>query len=136
MKKEVREKKHNVFSLINIIFFVLMLAISIIFYYSLDKVLGKGFGFKEIGVALLFAIVVSSIFFFIRALMINNAYLAVGVGLLAIAGLAYGFSLRYAGNNSTVFMLIGIALMIIYLGINFWKFKSQDKEDKNEYDDE
>jgi len=135
VKQEKKIVRFKVWDLANSALFCFLLIISLVFYFLVDKSIGKSFGFSDILWALIFAVVVGTFFFWIRAFMMNNPYLFAGIGFLGIGALCYGFSLRYVGRNSTIFMIIGIFILLAYLIFSFIKFRKNDNSDEKEFDD-
>ena len=140
-----KEEKPRLFNWTAIILFSAFLLIGIIFYVSLsivksgeNPVSANGvvtlspqdikdfsFGIKEIIFAIVFALLMTGFLFWIKSITRKNAYLGAIIGLITCVILIYAFSIRYRGPYSTGFMIIVSLIVLIFLGINFWKFKGR-----------
>ncbi len=137
MKKEdVPEKGRFRIDFLSVGLFFVLLMIAIVFFYLLNNKTGSGFGIMEIIISLVFAFVVSALLFWSKTMMVSNAYMGAAIGVFVVILLGYGFTFRYAGTYSTIFMIITGAVILVYLGINFFKYKSEDKPIPHEFDEE
>lgn len=155
MKKGVLKREESDEKLLDrgvIILFVVFLVIGIVFYVSLSiiksgdsrsgtggAVLTEGekgkfsFGIEEILFSLVFAFLMVGFLLWTKSISIKNAYLGSCIGLLGLGILAYAFYLRYRGPYSNVFMIATGLVVVVYLGINFFKYKKGDN--KEEFDE-
>ena len=158
MKKEdlARGKSEEKFlNLGVIILFSAFLLIGIVFYVSLSIVksgeisngastgnvaLGPGegsnfdFGIGEIMFAIAFAALMTGFLLWSKSIIVKNAYLGAIIGILGAVIFGYGFYLQYRGLYSTIFMGITGVVVLAYLGMNFFKYKKEDKYEEEEFD--
>ena len=153
--KRFSEKKEEEFKLFNwtaMILFGAFLLIGIVFYVSLSIVksgekptsangvvtLSPGeitdfsFGIKEIIFSIVFAFLMAGFLLWIKSIIKKNSYLGIIIGIIGTVILGYAFSLRYRGFYSSWFMVIAGLIVLIFLGINFWKFKKTKNNDDDE----
>lgn len=155
MKKEVlkgEERDEKLLDRSVIILFVVFLVIGIVFYVSLsiiksgDSRSGTGgavliegekgkfsFGIEEILFSLVFAFLMVGFLLWTKSISIKNSYLGGCIGLLGLGILVYAFYLRYRGPYSSVFMITTGLVVVVYLVMNFLKYKKG--EDKEQFDE-
>ena len=109
--------------------FVVMLVIGNVFFVMVGgpEFTGVGFGFGEILLALAFAVFVAGFLIWCKRLILRNPYLGASIGILGVVALGYGFSLRYAGPRSLVFMFLTGAIALAYLGFYFFRYMGREK---------
>ena len=155
MKKEVRKVENKVFNKTGIILFGIFLLIGIAFFVSLSMVksgVGSGTGgvvnagpfsvnlsptnsefdlkLGEIIFAIVFAFLMSGFLLWTKSMISKNAYLGTIIGLIGAGIMGYAFSLRYRGFYSTIFMVATGAVVLVYLGMSFYKYKNVDEEEE------
>lgn len=159
MKKEAvkgdnGENREEIFNWAGVILFGIFLLIGIVFYASLSIVksgeisgtgtgnvaLGPGegnfdFGIGEILFALAFAGLMTGFSIWTKSVIAKNAYLGTIIGIVGAAVFGYGFYLRYRGFYSTLFMAVTGIVILGYLGMNFFKYKKEDKFDAEEFEE-
>ena len=142
MKKGEEEIRPRRFSCA--ILFGAFLLIGIVFFVSLSVVksgetgsTGTGrvalspdnqdfnFGFGEIVFALSFAFVMTWLLVWVKSITRKNPYLGLFIGIISLVILGYGFSLRYRGFYSTIFMIVTGLLIMGYVGVNFFKYSKE-----------
>lgn len=155
MKKEVlkgEERDEKLLDMSVIILFVVFLVIGIVFYVSLSIIKGGdsrngtggavltggekgkfGFGIEEILFPLVFAFFMAGFLLWTKSISIRNTYLGSCIGLLGLGMLSYAFYLRYRGPYSSGFMIVTGLVVVVYLGMNFFKYRKGD--DKEQFDE-
>ena len=149
MKKKVdgnEEINEKLFGWNVVILFGIFLIIGIVFYVSLSIVKNGGnlgstsggvtlspdekkdfsLNVKEILFAFAFAALMTGFLMWINSLMMKNPYMGFGAGIIEAGIIEYGFSLNYKGFYSTIFMIIGGLIVLIFLGNSFIKYKNED----------
>ena len=149
MKKEAvkkEESKEKLFGLNAVILFGIFLIMGIVFYVSLNIVksgnnLGTtsggvalspetknnfGFGLEEIIFSVVFGLFMTGFLLWIKSTIIKNAYLGVIMGISGSVILGYAFYLKYKGHYSTGFMIAAGFVIIVYLGMNFYRYRKED----------
>ncbi len=158
MKKgdlEMVENDRNIFNWAVLILFGVFLLIGITFYVSLNIVksgelsngastgnvaLGPGersnfdFGVGKILFSLAFAALMTGFLLWTKSMVTKNAYLGTIIGVIVVVILGYAFYLQYRGTYSTIFMGVTGAVVLAYLGMNFFKYKKEDKYTEEEFD--
>lgn len=94
------------------------------------------FGIEEALFALVFAFLITGFLLWVKSMILKNPYLGAGIGIIGIGIMGYGFSLRYWGPYSIVFMIVSGAVAITYLGANFFKYIKKDKYSGGEFDED
>ena len=158
MKKEAlvkEESEKKIFNWAGVILFGVFLLIGIIFYASLSIVKsgdlanggstgnvalspGEGnfdFGVGEILFALAFAGLMTGFLIWTKSVIAKNAYLGIIIGIAGAVIFGYGFYLQYRGFYSTIFMIVTGAVILGYLGMNFFKYLKEDKFDAEEFEE-
>lgn len=155
MKKEVvkkEESKERLFGKSIFILFGIFLMIGIVFYVSLSAVKSgnnvggasggvtlspdenKNFnlGVGEIIFSIVFALFMTGFLLWVKSLIVKNAYLGSVIGLVGSVILGYGFYLKYRGPYSIGFMIVVSGVVLVYVGMNFWRFKNENYQDGEE----
>lgn len=157
MKKEVKAVENKVFNKAGITLFVIFLLIGIVFFVSLSIVKSGGssgtggvvntgpfninlsptnsefdFRFGEIIFAIVFAFLMSGFLLWTKSMISKNAYLGTIIGLIGAGIIGYAFSLKYRGFYSTIFMVATGAVVLVYLGMSFYKYKNVNEEEEEE----
>lgn len=153
MEEEFEEKEEvKIFGKHTIISFSIFLVIAIVFFILLSAVnppllsptgevvvLEDGadfdFGVKEILYSLAFAILMAGFLLWIKSIAKKNAYLGAIIGLVVTLVLGYAFSLKFKGTYSTAFIIVAGLAVIVYLAIDFLKYRKDDRYVKGEFDD-
>ena len=122
MKKEAKE--YPLFRLSSLTIFILFLVLSLVFFYLISlNVSGRAFGFVEIIIALVFAIVSTILLSISTMIMKKNLYTGLACSLASlIIGLGALFT-RYKGTHTTMFALAGSLITLVYMGIYAFKFR-------------
>jgi hypothetical protein len=131
-----------------LILFGLFLIIGVVFYVSLgmvksgenvalseDEERNFSFGIREILTSVVFAFLITGFLLWVKSIMIKNAYLGGVIGIVGGFVMGYGFSRGYWGPYSIGFMIVTGLVVVANLGMNFVKFRSQDKSVPGEFDD-
>lgn len=153
MKKEaIKEDSENVLGFSEIVLFGVFLIIGVVFFVLLSRVdpaifTGTGnvvlspgedsnfdFGVGEILFSLAFAFLMTGFLLWTKSMSIKNAYLGTSIGILGGVIVGYGFSLKYQGFYSTLFTITTALFVVGYLGMNFLKYRKDDKYIENEFD--
>jgi threonine/homoserine/homoserine lactone efflux protein len=74
----------------------------------------------------------SGFLIWVKSVIEKNAYLGVIIGFITTVILCYAFSLRYRGPYSIMFMTVVGFIVLVFLGVNFWKFKKNEDKDDDE----
>jgi|SRR3989344_2874961 len=148
VKEDVEESK--LFTKVNISLFSVLLIVGLVFYVSLGIVksgqtntIGTGgvafspnekqdfnFGLEEIIYSLVFAFLMAGFLIWVKSLIGKNAYLGVILGIVGTGMFGYGFSKRYWGTYSLIFLSVTGLIILSYLGFSFWKDKKEYEEDE------
>ena len=154
MKREVgkEESKERLFGKSIFILFGIFLMIGIVFYVSLSVVKSgnnvggasggvtlspdekKDFnlGIGDIVFSIVFALFMTGFLLWVKSLIVKNAYLGSVIGLVGSVILGYAFYLRYRGPYSIGFMIVTAGVILVYVGMNFWRFRNEDLEENEE----
>jgi cytochrome bd-type quinol oxidase subunit 2 len=135
MKKSSESVREKFFAMPGIILTIVLFAMAVLFFYLLDKSRSTGFGFVEIILALVFALLMGGFFIWCKTVMYRNPYLGAGIAIFGVIALDYGFKLRYTGGTSNYFLIVGIILTLVYIGYNFFKYRDSEKPIPNEFDE-
>jgi len=157
MKKRAKEAEEVEDSLINkgtALLFGIFLVIGIVFFVSLSIVKsgnnlqgtsgnvalspnGEGdfnFGIGEIVYALVFAFLITGFLIWTKSVIVKNPYLGLIIGIVGGAIIGYGFSRRYWGTYSLMFMAVCGLVIISYLGKNFFKYINKNASSEEDED--
>lgn len=146
MKREASENEEvgeKLFGWSSLILAGIFLIIGVVFYVSLGIIksgsvigLGNGaialspeegknfgFGFEELIFAIVFGLFMTGFLLWIKSIIVKNAYLGTIIGIVGSIIIGYGFYLRYRGPYSTGFMTATALAVLIYIGMNFFRYK-------------
>ena len=155
MKKEAggnEEINEKLFGWSSLILAGVFLIIGIVFYVSLGIIksgsvigLGNGaialspdggndfsFGFEELMFAIVFGLFMTGFLLWVKSMIVKNSYLGTIIGIVGSIIIGYGFYLRYKGPYSTGFMTATALVILIYIGMNFFRYKKQEVYDEND----
>ncbi len=155
LKKEgINQKgvKQKLFGLSAIILFGIFLVIGIVFYVSLsiiksgekpvytnggvtlspDEKESFSFGLEEFIFAIVFALFMVGFLLWTKSMTSKNAYLGTLIGIIGAVILGYAFYLRYKGPYSILFMIVTSVVILIYIGMNFFRYRKEDYENDEE----
>ena len=143
MKKE--EGKERLLSISTLILFGTFLLIGIVFYVSLSIVksgqdigvtngavaLSPGsenfkFGLEETIFALVFGLFITGFLLWIKSAIKKNIYLGATMGIIGSIMIGYAFYLKYKGSYSTGFMVVTSLVILVYIGMNFFRYRKED----------
>ena len=124
-KQKVVEKEESPLAFIfNRATFILLLIFLIIpiAFFILSASQGKtSFGLGEIVFSIVFSFLVTTFLLWIKSRMFVNPYLGAIIGLVALAALEYSLFLVYEGTYTTIFATATALIVLIYIGIIFFK---------------
>ena len=155
MKKEATKKgevKEKLFGFSALILLVVFLVIGIVFFVSLSIVkserdIGRtsgvgtlspdngknfSFGLDEIIFAIVFALFMTGFLVWTKALIRKNAYFGTIIGLVGSIMIGYGFYLSYRGPYSTGFMIVTALVVLVYIGMNFFRYRKEESFEEDE----
>ncbi len=143
MKKE--EGKERLFGVSTLILFGTFLIIGIVFYVSLSIIKSEQdisvtngavalspesenfkFGLEETIFALVFGLFMTGFLLWTKSAIKKNAYLGATIGIVSSIMIGYAFYLRYKGPYSTGFMIITSLVILVYIGMNFFRYRKED----------
>ncbi len=145
MKKEAARKEENKNNILNysiLVLFGIFLLIGILFYVSLSVVKSGeasvsgsvsfspedearfNFGAEDILFSIAFALFMTGFLTWIKSIMRKNTYLGAIIGAVGSFILGYAFHLRYSGYYSNGFLMVAGFVVLIYLGMNFYRYKN------------
>tara|TARA_Y100000310_G_C20683557_1_gene817557 strand:+ start:2700 stop:3110 length:411 start_codon:yes stop_codon:yes gene_type:complete len=135
MVKEKEVVKPRLINLLTTFLFVVFVAIGIAFFILRSGVTGEGFGFLEVGIAIVFGGFVTWFLLWTRLMTIRNPYLGLVIGVVGFGAFSYGFFVLYKGTYPTIFFVVTGVIVLGYLGYNFFRFREKEKIVPNEYDE-
>lgn len=91
--------------------------------FSPENVRDFSFGLEEILFAFAFAVLMTGFMLWTKSIMKKNVHLGLIIGLLGSIVIGYSFSLKYRGTYSTIFMIIVGLIIVVFLGMNYFKYK-------------
>ncbi len=115
-----------IFLFVGLLFFILM---------NVKKPDIADFGISEILFSIAFAVFMTGFLLWAKAVSLSNPYLGFVIGLVGTGVLAYAFSLKYRGFYSTIFIIVTGLIVLVYLGINFFKYRKDERYIEGEFDD-
>ena len=118
-----------------IIIAVIMLIIPLIFFILLDMRTNSGFGLSEILFSIVFSIIVTSFLVWMKSFMIARPYLGGLLGIAAILLTNYSLFLRFTGPYTLTFTIITDLIVVVYLGIYFFKYRQTSSQIKEDVED-
>ena len=124
MKKKEDVKKKFPIEWSTIIVGALFLIIALAFFILLSSKTSRGFGFTEIIFSVVLAVFISLFLHWIKSITVKNAYLGVIIGIITLIIFDYSIFYRYKGPYTITFVLIASLVVLIYLGIHFFRFKN------------
>lgn len=143
---KIKENREKIFGLSSLILFGIFLVIGIVFYVSLSTVksgqnIGPGngavalspenekdfnFGLQEIIFSVVFGLFMTGFLLWTKAIIIKNLYLGVIIGITGSTIIGYAFYLKYRGPYSTGFMVVASLVILVYIVMNFFRYKRQE----------
>lgn len=111
----------------SIILFVLSFALIGSFFWMLNKAQNVPFGLVELIFAFVLALAATFFLAWTKSLMRLNLYLGFIFGLGVVAAAVYALSTRYSGPYTSMFMLAGTILTIVYLIYQFYILWKENK---------
>ena len=149
MKKETASKnkdsEEKLFDWKSLILLAIFLAIGLSFFISLSVVKSNqldggvklspnskedfSFGWDEAIFSTVFAFFMVGFLTWTKSIIKKNAYFGVGIGVVGCVILGYAFYLNYRGFYSTGFMILTGLIVLVYLGMNFYKYRKENYEE-------
>jgi len=122
MPKQKEQQPLIYVGLSSIILSAFLIILFISFYYILhQQVPTKLFGWQQIAMAIVVAIIATICLGLSRGIMYRNPALGVASGLAMLILALFALFSAYTGPNTMKFAIIGSIGVIVYLGIAFWK---------------
>jgi hypothetical protein len=105
---------------------ILLLIVSIMFFYLLSSKTGADFGLTQIIFAITVALISTALLRWVKFFMTKNPYLGLVIGLLVLGSSIYSLRLKFIGPNTNTFSVIIALIVLAYLFIHFWKGKNKN----------
>jgi len=129
-EKEIN-RKLRFFNVLGLILFAIFFIIPLIFFLLLSFKTGSEFGLKEISFSVVISVLATIFLLWTKTLIKRNPYLGSIIGLSVLGATQYALFFEYQGELTIIFSIIVSIIVVLYLGINFFKtleHKSSKKE--------
>mgnify|MGYP001563991516 CR=1 FL=1 len=120
MKEIKLERQPFKFGITTVFLGIIMLIISIAFFYLLDKKTGAGFGLSEVLFSVAVTVLITGLMLFAKEVMVRDKYLGGIIGIVILAAGEYSLFFKFKGPYTTTFAIISAIVVLVYLGINFF----------------